>query len=191
MDREQFYREIIRHRAGYSARPRRNLRADRLAGWQAAVLAHGRTGAASGSGIVPPALPQGGEQSGTDGSRLARTKNPVGKRRRSLQVQRPCRHAAQPLESGDRVKAAFQKPISDSPWSSSEDSTRMQKSGAAPQGTAPLDSTAQSLFLSLFYRHLAEILQQLAQLQRSLAGTGSGSLVVLLYLKIGVLGECG
>lgn len=67
----------------------------------------------------------------------------------------------------------------------------MQKSGAAPQGTAPLDSTAQSLFLSLFYRHLAEILQQLAQLQRSLAGTGSGSLVVLLYLKIGVLGECG
>lgn len=47
MDREQFYREIIRHRAGYSARPRRNLRADRLAGWQAAVLAHGRTGAAS------------------------------------------------------------------------------------------------------------------------------------------------
>ena len=69
---------------------------NRLAGWQAAVLAHGRTGAASGSGIVPPALPQGGEQSGTDGSRLARTKNPVGKRRRSLQVQRPCRHAAQP-----------------------------------------------------------------------------------------------
>ena len=35
------------------------------------MLAHGRTGAASGSGIVPPALPQGGEQSGTDGSRLS------------------------------------------------------------------------------------------------------------------------
>lgn len=33
------------------------------------------------------------------------------------------------------------------------------KKRSRPSGTAPLDSTAQSLFLSLFYRHLAEILQ--------------------------------
>ena len=49
-------------------------------------------------------------------------------------------------------------------------------------------SESRKLFRSL-YGYLAEILHELRDLQSRLAGTGTGSLVALLYLSSGVSGE--
>ena len=57
----------------------------------------------------------------------------------------------------------------------------MQKSGAAPQGQLRSTQRLRAYFLA----------SSTDTLRKSFSSLLNGSLVVLLYLKIGVLGECG
>ena len=63
------------------------------------------------------------------------------------------------------------------------------ENGSLPRGDDPFLRFVENLFLRLFNRYLAEIFEKLRKFECGFAGTGTGSLVVLLYLQCSVLCE--